>query len=76
MVSTNITSCNCVTTPTCLRCKSVEKSQAILEPLMTFRSSISTGKPEPLLFLMCFVFRFPEVERMVYAAQVKTRAMI
>ena len=32
--------------------------------LMTFRSSISTGKPEQLLFLMCFVFfPFPEVER-------------
>ena len=53
----------------CLRRKKVEKSQAILEHLMTFRSSISTGKPEPLLFLMFFLFfRFPEVERMVYAA--------
>ena len=31
--------------------------------LMTFRSSISTGKPEQLLSLMCFIFRFPEVER-------------
>ena len=51
----------------CLRRKKVEKSQAILEHLMTFRSSISTGKLEPLLFLM-FFFRFPEVERMVYAA--------
>ena len=40
----------------------------ILEHLMTFRSSISTGKPEKLLSLMCFFFRFPEVERMVYAA--------
>ena len=49
--------------------KRVEKSQAILEHLMTFRSSISTGKPEQLLSLMCFsFFRFPEVERMVYAA--------
>ena len=35
---------------------------------MTFRSSISTGKPEKLLSLMWFFFRFPEVERMVYAA--------
>ena len=52
----------------CLRRKRVEKSQAILEHLMTFRSSISTGKPEKLLSLMCFFFRFPEVERMVYAA--------
>ena len=47
----------------CLRRKRVEKSQAILEHLMTFRSSISTGKPEQLLSLMCFFFRFPEVER-------------
>ena len=56
----------------CLRCKRVEnrveKSQAILEHLMTFRSSIATGKPEQLLSLMCFFFRFPEVERIVYAA--------
>ena len=28
----------------------------ILEHLMTFRSSISTGKPEKLLSLMCFFF--------------------
>ena len=40
----------------CLRRKRVEKSQAILEHLMTFRSSISTGKPEQLLSLMCFFF--------------------
>ena len=40
----------------CLRRKRVEKSQAILEHLMTFRSSISTGKPEQLLSLMCFNF--------------------
>ena len=32
----------------CLRRKRVEKSQAILKHLMTFRSSISTGKPEQL----------------------------
>ena len=52
-----------------LRRKRVEKSPAILEHLMTFRSSISTGKPEQLLSLMCFFFfRFPEVEHMVYAA--------
>ena len=38
----------------CLRRKRVEKSQAILEHLMTFRSSISTGKPEQLLSLMWF----------------------
>ena len=37
-----------------LRLKRDEKSQAILEHLMTFRSSISTGKLEPLLFLMFF----------------------
>ena len=48
----------------CLRRKRVEKSQAILEHLMTFRSSISTGKPEQLLSLICcfFFFRFPQVE--------------
>ena len=40
----------------CLRRKRVEKSQAILKHLMTFRSSISTGKPEQLLSLMCFFF--------------------
>ena len=40
----------------CLRHKRVEKSQAILEHLMTFRSSISTGKPEQLLSMMCFFF--------------------
>ena len=40
----------------CLRRKTVEKSQAILEHLMTFRSSISTGKPEQLLSLMCVFF--------------------
>ena len=51
-----------------MRRKRVEKSQAILEHLMTFRSSISTGKPEQLLSLKGFFFRFPEVERMVYAA--------
>ena len=38
----------------CSRRKNVEKSQAILEHLMTFRSSISTGKLEPLLFLTFF----------------------
>ena len=38
----------------CLRRKRVEKSQVILEHLMTFRSSISTGKPEQLLSLMRF----------------------
>ena len=31
----------------------------ILEHLMSFRSSISTGKPEKLS-LMCFFFRFPD----------------
>ena len=41
-----------------LRRKRVEKSQAILEHLKTFRSSISTGKPEQLLSLMCFLFGF------------------
>ena len=50
----------------CLRRKTVEKSKAILEHLMTFRSSILTGKPDQLLSF--FFFRFPEVERMVYAA--------
>ena len=47
-----------------LRRKRVEKSQAILEHLMTYRSSISTGKNEQLLSLMCvcvFFFTFPEV---------------
>ena len=42
----------------CLRRKRVEKSQAILEHLMTFRSIISTGKPEQLLSLMCVFFFF------------------
>ena len=42
----------------CLRRERVEKSQAILEHLMTFRSSIATGKPEQLLSLMCFFFGF------------------
>ena len=42
----------------CLRRKRVEKSPAILEHLMTFRSSISTRKPEQLLSLMCFFFGF------------------
>ena len=42
----------------CLRRKRVEKFQAILEHLMTLRSSISTGKPEQLLSLMCFFFGF------------------
>ena len=42
----------------CLRRKRVEKSQAILEHLMTFRSSISIGKPQQLLSLMCFFFGF------------------
>ena len=36
----------------CLRHKRVEKSQAILEHLMTFRSSISTGKPEQFFFFL------------------------
>ena len=40
----------------CLRHNRVEKSQAILEHFMTFRSSISTGKPEHLLSVMCFFF--------------------
>ena len=49
--------------------KRVEKCQAILEHLITFRSSISTGKLEQLLSLLCVLFfQFPEVERMVYAA--------
>ena len=42
----------------CLRRKKVEKSQETLENFMTFRSSISTGKPEPLLFLMCVFLGF------------------
>ena len=41
-----------------LRRRRVEKSQAILENLMTFRSGISTGKPEHLLSLTCFFFGF------------------
>ena len=40
----------------CLRDKRVEKSQAILEHLMTFGSNISTGKPGQLLSLMCIFF--------------------
>ena len=42
--------------PQCLGHKRVEKSQEILEHLMTFRSSISTDKPEQLLSLMCCFF--------------------
>ena len=58
----------------CLRRKRVEKSQAILEHLMTFRSSISTGKPEQLLSLTCFFFRFPKAKSsVVYAASLCTR---
>ena len=45
-----------LTNCSCLRRKRVEKCQAILEQLMTFRSSISTCKPEQLLTLMCFFF--------------------
>ena len=37
-----------------------KKSQAIL---MAFRSRILTGKPELSLYLMCFFFWFPKVER-------------
>ena len=51
----------------CLRGKRVEKSQAILEHLMTFGSSISTEHLLSLTFFF-FFFRFPEVEGMVYAA--------
>ena len=41
--------------------KSVQKkSKAIL---MAFRSCTLTGKPELLLYLMCFLFWFPKVER-------------
>ena len=47
-------------TSTCLRRKGVEKSQAILKHLMTFRSSISTGKPEQL-YIVFDVFRFSSV---------------
>ena len=36
--------------------------------LMAFRCSISTGKPEQLLSLMCFFFRFPNRSNVVYAA--------
>ena len=42
----------------CLRRKRVEKSKAILEHLMTFRSNIWTGRPEKLLSLMCVFFGF------------------
>ena len=42
----------------CLRGKRVEKSQAIVEHLMTFGSDISTCKPEQLLSLMCIFFVF------------------
>ena len=44
----------------CLRRKRVEKSQAILKHLMTFGSSISTGKPEQL-YIVFDVFRFSSV---------------
>ena len=42
--------------------------------LMAFRSSISTGKPEQLLSLMCVFFRFPirsraQFMRLVYARE-------
>ena len=47
---------NSLLTCPCLRHKRIEKSQAILEHLMTFRGSISTGKPEQLLSSMCFFF--------------------
>ena len=57
-ISDGIVSKMSLLTCPCLRRKRVEKSQAILEHLMTFRSSISTGKPEHLLSLMCFFFGF------------------
>ena len=41
-----------------LGAKRVEKPQAILEHSMTFRGSISTGKPNQLLSLMCFFSGF------------------
>ena len=42
---------------------------------MTFRSIISTGKPEQLLPLMCFFFRFPEVERSLCGLSLYTSSL-
>ena len=39
--------------------RGLKSLKRFLEHLMTFRSSVSTGKPEQLLSLMCF--RFPDV---------------
>ena len=50
----------------CLRRNRVEKSQAILEHLMAFRSSILTGKPEQLLSLMCCFFFFGSLKSSVW----------
>ena len=55
----------------CLRRKKVEKSQAILEHLMTFRSSISTGKLEPLLLLMFFFSFFGFLKSSVWFMRLK-----
>ena len=40
----------------CLRCKRVESLKLFWSHLLAVRSSISTGKPEQLLSLMCFFF--------------------
>ena len=45
----------CLLTCPCLRRKRVEKSQAILQHLMTVRSSISTGKPDYCLWCVFFL---------------------
>ena len=48
--------------------KRVESLKRLRPHLMAFRSSISTGKPELLLSLMCFFFFwFPKVERSLKA---------
>ena len=48
----------------CWRLKRVESLKWFWPHSMPFRSSISTGKPELLLFLMCFFFfRFSKVKR-------------
>ena len=62
-----------------LRRKRVEKSQAILEHFMTFRSSILTGNPEHLLSLMCFILlmkTFYNVVNAIICCAKEARALI
>ena len=51
-------------------------SDSGLTCMMTFRSSISTGKPEQLLSFMCFFFfRFPEAKRSLCGLSLYTSSL-